>query len=82
MQVVTIDFTAFDTERRSDTVWFFDGNSTLAWVIMGLDGTYTPAPTAISSSQRYLFVWFTSDSGTSAGGFSAIYGSTDPGQLE
>lgn len=80
MQVVTIDFTAFDTQRRSDTVWFLDGNYTLSPVIMGLDGTYTPAPTAISSSQRYLFVWFKSDDSTNAGGFSAIYGSTDPGQ--
>jgi hypothetical protein len=78
IQVVRIDFVTFDTERRYDKVWFFDGNTTLSKVIQGIGGTYETAPTAIISSQQFLFVWFTSDSATNAVGFSAEYTSTSP----
>jgi hypothetical protein len=78
MQVVKIDFNAFSTERRYDKVWFFDGNSTMSTLIQGIGGAYDTAPTAIVSSQRFLFVWFTSDSNTNSTGFQANYASINP----
>jgi hypothetical protein len=81
-EVINIDFTAFDTERRFDKVWFHNGNSTGYPVILGLDGTYNPAPTSIASSQQFLFVSFISDPFTNAGGFNANYGSVDPAGIQ
>jgi len=76
-QVVNINFTAFNTERRFDFVYFFDGESSLYPVIFGLDGARNTPPTGIQSSGESLFVLFTSDALTNATGFSATYQSVD-----
>jgi hypothetical protein len=81
-QVVNIDFTAFDTERAYDLVYFFDGDSMLSPVIAGLDGAYSQPPSGIISSQRNVYVRFTSDESVVARGFRATYQSVDPAGLE
>jgi len=76
-QVININFTAFNTERRFDFVYFFDGDSTLSPVIFGLDGARNNPPTDIRSSGEVMYVWFTSDALTNATGFSATYQSVE-----
>jgi len=77
-QIVNIDFATFNTERLNDRVYFFDGDSNLAPVIIGLDGDRTdPIPTGIRSSGEVMFVQFDSDSSVGATGFNATYTSVD-----
>lgn len=78
-QVIRVDFTTFDTERNFDTMWLFDGTSTLSPAVIGLTGTISPAPRAIYSPNAVVFLWFSSDSITSATGFNATYTSVDIG---
>jgi len=76
-QVINVDFSAFSTERRFDTVYFFDGDSILSPVIFGLDSDRNVPPTGIRSSGEVMYVWFASDDFTNAQGFSATYQSVD-----
>jgi hypothetical protein len=79
IQVVSVSFDTFDTERRFDIVWFFDGNNTLAPAILGLDGTRQNPPKNVRSTGEFMYVWFASDAFTNAQGSSATYESVNPG---
>jgi hypothetical protein len=81
-QIVSLDFDDFDTQRGFDRVWIYDGNSESSPVLIGLDGTRSPPPNRLFSSQENLFVVFSSDASTNAVGFSATYASVDPSGIE
>ena len=82
VQVVSIQFEAFDVENFYDVVWIFDGDSSLSNAIMGITSLYGDVQmplTNIYSSQQYMFVQFTSDFSVTDRGFNATYVSVSPG---
>jgi len=79
-QVVTIDFTYFNTETDADFVYVYDGNSTTDRLIVRLHGSYTTLPQGFTTTQKNMLIRFTSDSTVTAGGFSANYKSTTSGE--
>lgn len=79
MQIILLDFDDFNTESCCDYVEIYDGSNSKAPLIRTLSGTFTTPPGGFSSSQRYMFVEFTSDSSIVRRGFSARYIS-EPGE--
>lgn len=79
-QIIILDFDDFNTESCCDYVEIYDGSNSKAPLIKTLFGTFTTPPGGYNSSQRYMFVKFTSDSSTVRRGFSARYLS-EPGQI-
>jgi len=72
-QVISLVFSAINTERDSDYVNIYDGISASARLLDSLSGTRTSL--IYTSSQHYMFVTFTSDSSVTFSGFSAKYSS-------
>jgi len=71
--VVTLEFTQFSTEQCCDEVFIYDGDSTKAQLIATLNGQLAPPTQRYVSTQRYMFVRFTSDATITNSGFSATY---------
>lgn len=68
---VTLTFNSFVTEANYDYVYVYDGENTSATQLGRFSGNNTPA--ALSSSNGALHVRFTTDSNTTAAGWSASY---------
>ena len=75
-QVVTLNFEYIQTETDADFVYIYDGDSDSAPLIGRLHGYYCVPPRALTTTQKYMFIRFTSDDSVSSGGFSASYKST------
>ena len=73
MQFVQVDFTFFATEACCDTLILFDGDSVKAPRVAVLAGSLVPPPSGLNSTQKFMFVRFSSDSADAARGFSATY---------
>jgi len=73
-EVITLRFENFSTENCCDKVRLYDGNEISAPLLAELSGPVTPS--SYASSQRYLYVRFTSDNSVQHKGFSASYSST------
>jgi len=70
---VQMDFTFFSTEECCDALILFDGDSVKASRIALLSGSLVPPPTGLNSTQKFMFVRFSSDSSGTARGFNATY---------
>jgi CUB domain len=77
-QVVELDFNSFDTESCCDFVSILDGYDLKSMLMERLSGNYFTPPGGISSSQRYMFIQFTTDDTVVRSGFSATYISGKP----
>lgn len=77
-QVITLSFQVFNTESCCDRVMLYDGIDASAPLLVSLSGTVSPT-SYYSSTQRYMYVSFTSDSSVTAIGFNATY--TSSGKL-
>jgi len=66
-------FVEFDTESCCDVVTVLDGNSLKSRLIVSLAGSVPTIPEGYSSTQRYMFVRFVSDSTVTAAGFRAEF---------
>jgi len=73
-----LTFTEFSTEACCDFVTIYDGDSTKSPLIASLSGTLAMG-TQYNSTQRYMFIRFSSDNTVSGRGFSANYRSTTQG---
>jgi len=71
LQLVSLDFTVFQTESCCDFVYVYDGDSTKSTLLQTLSGTINPD--RIISTQRSLFIRFTSDPTDTDIGFAATY---------
>jgi len=81
-QVVTLDFTFFSTESCCDFVELHDGDSVKSPAIVKLSGFLSPPPGGFNSTQRNMFIRFTTDSTITDRGFSAVYSSEAPGLIK
>jgi len=70
---VQMDFTYFATEECCDALILFDGDSVKATRIALLSGMRIPPPSGLNSTQKFMFVRFSSDSSGTARGFNATY---------
>jgi hypothetical protein len=73
LQFIQLDFNFFATEACCDALILFDGDSVKAPRIAVLSGSPVPVPRGLNSTQRFMFVRFSSDSVTTAIGFNATY---------
>jgi len=71
--LVTLDFSYFQTEACCDFVYIYDGDSTKSPLVRTLNGKFDPPPSRIISSQRSLFIRFTSDPTDTDVGFAATF---------
>ena len=77
VKVVRISFISFFTQQSSDVVHVFDGLQASGRTLMvKLSGQYY-SPIVLTSTQRYLYVVFTTDSNVADHGFKAIYTTTN-----
>lgn len=77
IQVVFLIFDYFNTQTGSDFLYIYDGSNSAVYPLLDtLHGSYSPVPGPYSSTQRYMFLRFTSDASTNSAGFSATYKST------
>jgi len=67
-----LTFTSFDLVANQDYVIVFDGATESSAVLATLTGNSLPSP-IIGSSGHAMFIKFYTDSGTTAGGFSATF---------
>jgi CUB domain len=74
-QVVTLNFYAFSTESCCDFVTLYDGYDSSATQLAAISGRPTFSGSGYSTTQRYMYITFTSDSSSSWSGFSATYSS-------
>ena len=79
-QLVTLDFTFFQTESCCDFVYVYDGDSTKSPLMQTLNGKIDPPPSRIISTQRSLFIRFTSDPTDTDVGFSATFTTSASGR--
>ena len=80
-QVITLSFQVFETESCCDHVWVYDGIDTSAPLFAKLSGSLEPSE-AFKSTQRYLFVRFSSNRRETAIGFNATYASSSGKPLD
>ena len=71
MQVVRLSFAVFCTEPNVDFVKVYDGKSTASPLLMSSSGCEIPGP--VTTTQRYMYVTFTSDGIAVDMGFGTIY---------
>jgi hypothetical protein len=76
--VVTLTFNDFSLEACCDFMTIYDGDSTKSPLLASLSGTLPPG-TQFNSTQRYMFILFTSDDSENDKGFTAHYRSTTRG---
>lgn len=74
-QVITLNFRVFNLESDYDNVILYDGIDTSAPLIASLSGSPISS-SAYTSTQRYMFLRFTSDSSVTYVGFYATYNSS------
>ena len=72
MQTVTIVFSSFYTAYYNDYVYIYDGNNTSTSLLASLTGFYYSNLT-YTTSQRFMFVRFTSSVSDAYSGFYASY---------
>jgi trimeric autotransporter adhesin len=77
-KVITLSFRVFDTESCCDRVMLYDGMDALAPLLASLSGIALTTPN-YTSTQRYMYVSFTSDSSVTSIGFNATF--TTSGEL-
>jgi hypothetical protein len=70
---VRLDFLAFVTQANVDWVVLYDGASASSSMLARLSGQYSPAPTGFVTSQRRMFVRFSSSEQFSLAGWRASY---------
>jgi hypothetical protein len=78
--VVSLSFDFFYTESDYDFVYIYDGADEEAPLIAKLHGLYPSLPTGFTTTQRNMFVRFTSDDSVHNGGFSASFITTTFGE--
>lgn len=72
--VVTITFNNFSTESCCDHVRIYDGLNYNSDTIAELSGTYVDlSDMSFSSTQQFMYIYFTSDSSVVSNGFSATF---------
>ncbi|MCW3076771.1 MAG: hypothetical protein JWO32_1380 [Bacteroidetes bacterium] len=74
--VVQLKFKSFSTELNFDSLWIYNGTSTLSPLIGAYTGTNSPG--TITSSGQKLTLRFKSDGSTTTSGFKAIKTCTAP----
>lgn len=72
-QLVKLDFYYFNAETDADFVYIYDGMNESAPIMVRLSGTYCTTPGSYVTTQRYMFVRFTSNGDTNFDGFGATY---------
>jgi hypothetical protein len=77
--VIELRFSYFVTESNNDVVRVYDGIDSSAPLIASLSGIYNKPPNC-DSTQRNMFVQFTSDGSNAFPGFFAVYRSVIPGE--
>lgn len=70
-QIITFTLTAFYTEYYGDYFYIYDGYNTSAPVLAALSGSWSSS--TWRSTQRFMFIRFTSNSYTTYSGFNATY---------
>jgi hypothetical protein len=83
LQVVVVLFTDFKTEECCDIVELFDGDNVKAPLITSLSGSYSSdPPLRFNSTQRFMYIKFTTDDDVAYSGFTAIFESIDKGMIK
>jgi CUB domain len=72
LQTVTIVFSSFDTAYYRDFVYVYDGYNTSARLLATVTGYY-PSNLTYTTSQRFMFIRFTSGTSSGYSGFYATY---------
>jgi hypothetical protein len=81
LQLVVIVFKDFKTEDCCDIVELFDGDTVKAPSIATLSGSYSSdAPLRFNSTQRFMFIKFTTDDAVAYSGFTATFETIDRGK--
>lgn len=68
---IDLSFFSFSTEANYDTLWLYDGNSTIAPLIGAYTGTFSPGN--FTTSTGSITIRFKSDVSTNSFGFRAYY---------
>jgi CUB domain len=76
--MVMLTFNDLDTESDYDYVYLYDGSSESDPMIIDYTGSYRALLPTWMTSQRYMFIRFTSDTSFASRGFDAIYTSVPP----
>jgi CUB domain len=71
-QFVTLSFSDFYTESYSDYVYIYNGYNTSSSLLATLSGSYYSS-TSYTTTQRYMFVMFSSNGYSTYSGFRASY---------
>jgi CUB domain len=69
---VALSFSYFYTESYFDFVYIYNGNDTSGSLLAGLSGSISSS-LSYTTTQRYMFVMFSSNGYTTYGGFNASY---------
>ncbi len=77
---ITLTFTEFNTEEGSDFVKVYDGNYQPAILLGEFSGSDIPDP--LTATSGMMFITFTSNSSTTAGGWEAYYEINNVGMEE
>ena len=77
---MTVNFDYLQTQTDSDFIYIYDGDNTDAPLIAKLHGYYCDPPTGFTTTQQYMFIRFTTDGSSNAGGFAASYRLTTFGE--
>ena len=80
-QIIKLQIVYFKTERNFDSLDIYDGSSSSAQLVASLSGSYD-SPLFVISTQRYMFVRFTTDDAVVSNGFNVTFISTySPGKM-
>ncbi len=69
--VLTINFTAFNTENGYDFMYLYDGTTAITTPILTKSGSGLPSPTSYTSTGQSFTIKFTSDNSTVGSGYVA-----------
>ena len=75
-KVIKFSFSEFDTEPRTDLLYFFDGEKTNAEVMAIFSGA--DLPPVLTTWRNEVLVWFVSNSENEAGGWRGTFDFVDP----
>ena len=74
--MIKFSFSEFDTEPRTDLLYFFDGEKTNAEVMAIFSGA--DLPPVLTTWRNEVLVWFVSNSENQAGGWRGTFDFVDP----
>jgi CUB domain len=75
-QFVRLNFEKISTEKQADVIYVYDGKNANGSLVDQLSGTSWIVLPTYTTTQRYLFIRFTTNNETEFAGFSAKYSST------